>query len=322
MRPAMTPAGGPDPRGQEPPPADGDRPRGDDALLAAAFRAAPYAQAILSPEATIAHVNPAACALVGYTEAELVGQNMALLAGADSLVEVAETFLQLMNGDVPSARLDLNLQRKDGTLLAAEAIGAPLLGPDGRPTAIIVMALDVTERLRHDRQVLHQALHDNLTELPNRAWFAERLQQAISRVDRGAGLLAVYFVDLDGFKAINDTFGHTVGDETLFVAAGRIRSHVRPADTVARHSGDEFTVLCEDLESEAHAADIAERILASFSRPCRVSGGEVNVRASIGVALAVAGATPAALIAAADAAMYQAKAAGKATFRFARPASP
>lgn len=318
----MTPASGPGQGRERLPVADDGSTTGpDDALFAAAFRAAPYAQAILSADAALTHVNPAACALVGYTETELVGQNMALLAGADSLVEVAETFLQLMSGDVPSARLDLNLQRKDGTLLAAEAIGAPLLGPDGRPNAIIVMAIDVTERLRHDRQVLHQALHDNLTELPNRAWFAERLQQAISRLDRGAGLLAVYFVDLDGFKAINDTFGHTVGDETLFVAAGRIRSHVRPADTVARHSGDEFTVLCEDLESEADAADIAERILASFSRPCRVSGGDVDVRASIGVAIASPGATPAALIAAADAAMYQAKAAGKATYRFARPAS-
>jgi diguanylate cyclase (GGDEF)-like protein len=183
----------------------------------------------------------------------------------------------------------------------------------------VAIAHDVTERRRAEREYRHLAAHDALTELPNRAWFTQRLGQAIGRARRSGSLVALYFVDLDGFKPINDRFGHDAGDQVLYTLAGRLDRVVRPGDTVARYGGDEFTILCEDLPGEEQAAEIATRILETVGRKLRISDAEVQLTASVGVVLAGSDeVTPADLIGAADAAMYEAKQAGKATFRMTR----
>ncbi len=166
-------------------------------------------------------------------------------------------------------------------------------------------ALEVSDRFRHS------ALHDALTGLPNRALLQQRIEHAAHRATRSHSLAAVLFADLDRFKQVNDTYGHTVGDELLMAVADRLTAVVRPGDTLARVSGDEFAFLCEDL---VHAADVvllAERIKEVLVAPFRLTAGELSISASVGIAYCGPGeAVTAQLVVDADVAMYQAKPAG------------
>jgi diguanylate cyclase (GGDEF)-like protein len=155
------------------------------------------------------------------------------------------------------------------------------------------------------------ALHDALTGLPNRVLFLERLTHAIDRGARSERVSAVLFADLDGFKAVNDRHGHLVGDELLVQVARRLEAVVRPADTLARISGDEFVVLCEDLDMAAEADDIASRLVAAMDEPFLLSCGSVSVGVSVGVAESLPGHAPSVhLLERADRAMYRAKRGG------------
>jgi len=168
--------------------------------------------------------------------------------------------------------------------------------------------LDVSDRKRMESELQRLALFDPLTGLPNRALFADRLRQVLSRRGRSTAT-AVYFLDLDRFKRINDSLGHAAGDEVLREVAGRLRSVLRPEDTVARFGGDEFTILCESVEGVLEAVSIADRLQGPLAHPVRARGAELRLSASIGVALAEPGDGVAGerLIEDADAAMYRAK---------------
>jgi diguanylate cyclase (GGDEF)-like protein len=157
--------------------------------------------------------------------------------------------------------------------------------------------------------MVHQALHDALTGLPNRALFLDRLQHALARAFRAGNGVAVLFLDLDRFKTVNDSLGHAAGDELLCAVAKRLSACMRAADTAARLGGDEFAVVLEDLRSTREAVRVAERIIAAFAEPFEVSGRAVFVGASIGVATGTHGAQD--LLRHADVAMYRAKADGK-----------
>jgi diguanylate cyclase (GGDEF)-like protein len=160
-------------------------------------------------------------------------------------------------------------------------------------------------------QARYAALHDPLTGLPNRVLMVERLEQAFARVHGSRKIVAVFFIDLDRFKAVNDSYGHQVGDELLVAVAGRLTGVVRSDDTLGRLYGDEFVVLCEDLSGAAHAEAIVARVHASLAEPCVVSGIEVDVAASVGIAFAGHDpVNPEQLLHAADIAMYRAKHAG------------
>jgi diguanylate cyclase (GGDEF)-like protein len=168
--------------------------------------------------------------------------------------------------------------------------------------------LHAIERMRVERGLASQAFHDPLTGLPNRLLFLDRLQLALSRLDRHPSLVAVIFIDLDRFKRINDTLGHQAGDEALVAVAERLRSVVRSSDTVARFGGDEFVILCEDLVDESDAIRITEHVLAQFAAPVDCGEGTHFVTASMGVALAsMPAAAPQLLLSDADVAMYRAK---------------
>jgi diguanylate cyclase (GGDEF)-like protein/PAS domain S-box-containing protein len=181
----------------------------------------------------------------------------------------------------------------------------------GFAAALGVGVGDYLVRKRAEELLLHQALHDPLTDLPNRVLFFDRLEHAIRRQRREHAALAVMFVDFDGFKAVNDRFGHAGGDEVLRRAADRVAAGLRAEDTVARFGGDELVVLSEHVAGVAGGALIAERILEHLRAPIELHGEQIVVSASIGVCIApVEGATSDELMAAADAAMYRAKALG------------
>ena len=261
-------------------------------------------------DGTIEEMNPAGLALFGYEE--MRGMDALELyhdpddreafrerIAEEGSVEGFEVALETRDGEVRHCLLSSTERREDGTLLGYQGI-----------------IRDVTERKEFERRLQHRAMHDSLTDLPNRALFWDRLGQALSRLRRRGGGAAVLFVDLDGFKKINDSLGHAAGDRVLVVVAERLGRSVREPDTVARLGGDEFGVLIEEIEAPEGAVEVAERILASFASPVPLDGHEAHLSASVGIALvgpAVERAVeaeldPDALVRQADAAMYRAKA--------------
>jgi diguanylate cyclase (GGDEF)-like protein/PAS domain S-box-containing protein len=199
----------------------------------------------------------------------------------------------------------------DGTIRWLQCRGR-VRSVDGRPVRMMGAAQDVTSQREAAEALSQLALHDPLTALPNRSLFMDRLAQALCRLDRRDRVLAVLFVDLDRFKAINDRFGHAAGDETLLAVGDRLREVLRPHDTVARLGGDEFVVLCEDLEDDKAAMRVAERVLTALERPILCGDHAVVSSASIGIALTRrSDTTPDALLRDADMAMYRAKETGR-----------
>ncbi len=176
---------------------------------------------------------------------------------------------------------------------------------------------DITERKRIEQQIAHMAHHDNLTNLPNRVLLNDRLEQAFARMKRQKSGFALFCLDLDGFKKVNDTFGHSAGDLLLKEVSQRLAKCVREVDTVARIGGDEFVILLEDTTEEAQAVVLAERIKAATGMPCSINGNDVMVGTSIGIAMAPRDGTDAAeLIRNADKALYRAKSKGRNLFSF------
>jgi diguanylate cyclase len=169
------------------------------------------------------------------------------------------------------------------------------------------------ERKRLESEIAHEALHDPLTGLPNRRLFLDRVTSAFTRLHRSPGLMALLFVDLDRFKAVNDNLGHEAGDELLITVAHRIEEAIRPSDTVGRFGGDELTILCENISGEKEAVSIGERVGDSLRRPFRIGDNDIEITASIGIVVGSGREEkPQELIGAADTAMYEAKLQGKA----------
>ncbi|HZQ86030.1 MAG TPA: diguanylate cyclase [Acidimicrobiales bacterium] len=283
------------------------------------FARAAVSLAIIMPDGTFGHVNEAGCELTGYPENELMGELVTKVLHPDSVAHAVDVLGALLTGGTRHAMVELKILRKDGGLRDVEIAASSVYAPNGELAYLVGLAQDLTERHRRDEEVRHRAAHDHLTELPNRQWFVERLNQALARARRDRSMLGVFFVDLDGFKSINDELGHHAGDEVLFAAAGRISRVIRPEDTLARYGGDEFTILCENLANDNDAEEIARRVLGSFDRGFVTSAGAASLSASVGVALIKGGrSSPSAVLQAADTAMYEGKRAGKATFRVVR----
>jgi diguanylate cyclase (GGDEF)-like protein/PAS domain S-box-containing protein len=206
-----------------------------------------------------------------------------------------------------------SLNAADGTVSTYHWTGAVLENEQGHLVGLTVSGRDISERKALEGQLAHQAFHDPLTTLPNRALFLDRLQHAVARLTRDGRNFAVLFVDLDRFKVINDSLGHDVGDRLLIDVSRRLQSCVRPGDTVARLGGDEFGMLLEDIDATAPAQVVADRIAETLQHPFILEGREVFVTASIGLALTEAGdLRPESILRDADMAMYRAKSNGKA----------
>ena len=214
----------------------------------------------------------------------------------------------------------MRLVHRDGTPQQFEVNYTNLLD-DEHVGGIVLNCRDISERKAFEEQLTHQAFHDPVTGLANRALFAERVRHAIARSRREHNRIAVVFLDLDDFKTINDSLGHAAGDEVLAEVAKRLATSVRASDTAARFGGDEFALLLEDIEGIQEAADTAERVLDSLAVPLRVGHKELSLRCSIGISVvsedAPAGAEE--LIRDADAAMYRAKRDGKGSYRMFEP---
>ena len=203
--------------------------------------------------------------------------------------------------------------RRDGSTVVVASRWALQLDDDGKPRAVLGINSDITSRKQAEAALEHQALHDALTGLPNRTLFRDRLEHALAQADRRQQMAAVLFLDLDNFKVINDSLGHQVGDALLVEVAHRLRGCLRDGDTVARLGGDEFTILLEEIDEEAQANLVAERVGNALRVPISLGDREVVVSASIGLALSTPRRMePDSLLRNADIAMYQSKAAGKA----------
>ncbi len=216
---------------------------------------------------------------------------------------------------------ELCLKRKDGSHVWVLENENLIEGPDGRLSIIEGTTIDITERKRAEEQVKHLAFHDPLTNLPNRLLFSDRLTLAVAQAHRHGQRLAVLFLDLDRFKVINDSLGHSVGDELLRQVAERIQEYVREGDTVARLGGDEFTLLVPGITAEEDAAKIAKKICDAIHDPFWIDGRELFVTTSMGVAVYPSdGHDAETLVRNADSAMYRAKEQGRDNYQLYTPA--
>ncbi|MFF0017324.1 putative bifunctional diguanylate cyclase/phosphodiesterase [Streptomyces sp. NPDC005374] len=269
---------------------------------------------IAAPNGILRYVSPAAAGVYGRSAEELVGTELAGLIHPEDLgcvVHEVRRFLAASPPEEPTTRIECRFRSGDGGWLNVESTVNRHHG------GLIFNSRDVTERVRLQAQLQHNAEHDPLTDLPNRALFTRRVQQALSgrrSSDRGT---AVLFIDLDGFKAVNDTIGHQAGDELLVQAARRLQDAVRYGDTASRLGGDEFAALIvgdgtrDRTAREGHILELADRLRITLSQPYRIDGNDVRVAASIGVAFAEPGLGAGEILRNADLAMYRAKAGGK-----------
>ncbi|MFJ8073306.1 putative bifunctional diguanylate cyclase/phosphodiesterase [Streptomyces sp. NPDC096176] len=269
---------------------------------------------IAAPSGVLRYVSPAAAGVYGRDAEELVGSELASLIHPEDLGRVVHElrrFLAAAPSEEPTTRMECRFRSGSGEWLNVESTVSRHQG------GLIFNSRDVTERVRLQAQLQHNAEHDPLTDLPNRALFTKRVRGALTGRRSGDEGTAVLFIDLDGFKGVNDRLGHQAGDELLIQAARRLAESVRAGDTAARLGGDEFAALIVGDGSRDRAArqsqvhEIADRLRLMLSQPYRIDGTEVRVAASIGVAFAEPGISPTDLMRNADLAMYRAKAGGK-----------
>jgi diguanylate cyclase (GGDEF)-like protein/PAS domain S-box-containing protein len=264
-------------------------------------------------DGTILTWNRGAEELYGYGPEEIIGKNMSLL-DTDAGEERLSAMTMLALGET-IRDFEIVRRRRDGSLVHVSLTGSPIYGDDGAVVGVASIGRDITDRKRLEQELSRQAVHDSLTGLPNRALLADRLTQALAGASRRDAPVSVLFLDLDQFKTINDANGHLVGDELLVEVAVRLRTAIRPSDTLARFGGDEFVVVCEDADVD-EAQYVADRLAAALKEPIKVGGSLQYVSASIGIAVSPPlEADPNALLRYADTAMYDAKARGRARSR-------
>jgi len=289
-------------------------------LFERVFRNALEGICITDPEGTIVAVNPAFTTITGYPAEDAVGQTPRILKSHHHDSTFYEDMWRTL---VEDGRWEDEIwnRRKNGEVYPEWLSISAIPGPTGRTEYYVAVFHDITELKAKESQIQHQAHHDALTGLPNRALLRDRLGMAINGARREGRKVAVLSVDLDNFKQVNDSLGHMVGDIYLQQAAEQMRQMVRPQDTLARVGGDEFVVVLQDVENERDAAQVAERLLARFTDPVRVQEHELFVGASVGIALFPDdGDDPDTLVRNADIAMSRAKEQGKRRYHLFTPA--
>jgi len=278
------------------------------------FDEAPIGMLLVDLDARLLRANRAFSDIVGHSRGALEGVSVHDLTHPDDQEESALWSRRLLDGDVPSFHLEKRYLHADGHPVWTSLHARLVRDSENRPLYAIAQIEDITERRAMTEWMEHAAIHDPLTGLPNRVLFMDRLEVAMKRSVRRGSHVAVMFLDVDRFKLVNDSMGHEVGDQLLQAVAARIRGAVRPADTVARFGGDEFTILCDDITHPASAREVADRTLAALAEPFELADGEVFVTASVGVALSGPGeGSPSVLLRNADSAMYGAKERGRAS---------
>jgi diguanylate cyclase (GGDEF)-like protein/PAS domain S-box-containing protein len=268
--------------------------------------------AILNTAGEMTYVSPAAERLWGRQPDTLRGNTLLDMVHPEHLAAAQVHLAEVVRQPGLTLTTELRLQHADGSSRDFEVVSTNLLDQPA-VAGVVVTYRDVTDRKAFEQQLRHLAFHDPLSQLPNRALFLDRLEQALARARRHGRPVAVLFLDLDNFKVINDSLGHQAGDALLIETAQRLQGCLRAGDTVARLGGDEFTILLEEVADQDEAIAVAERIAEVLRAPIQVAEREVFVSASIGLALSSAcGDQPDTLLRNADIALYQAKADGKA----------
>jgi diguanylate cyclase (GGDEF)-like protein/PAS domain S-box-containing protein len=257
-------------------------------------------------DGTVRFVSPSAARVLGYDPAEMLRQSVAELLHPDDRERASTFFRSAAQVRGVSGPVEWRFRQLDGSWLHAEILATNLL-QDTSVRGIVLNTRDVSERRRLEEQLTHQAFHDPLTGLANRALFRDRVSHALALAQRRGTPVTVLFLDLDDFKKVNDSLGHAEGDRLLIAAAERFLACARTADTVARLGGDEFAILIEGADGEG----LPERVAAAMSHPFSLSGNQLKVTASIGVATASPDDRADDVLRNADMAMYAAKRHGK-----------
>jgi diguanylate cyclase (GGDEF)-like protein/PAS domain S-box-containing protein len=275
---------------------------------------------IVRPDTTIIYQSPSAQKILGYAASTLEGREFTSLIHPDDVEQALAGYTAVALGSGTSVTALWRVKHFDDSWRHIEVITTNLLG-DLTVEGMVLTMRDVTERMGLEEELKHQAFHDSLSGLANRALFRDRLEHALLRAARSGASLAVLFIDLDDFKLVNDSLGHGAGDELLVKVAERIGAALRAGDTAARFGGDEFAVLLEQTVSPEEAYEVANNIISALNVPVSIGDHDIVPRASIGVVLSSSGAEdPADLMQAADVAMYAAKAGGKGRYAVYEPA--
>ena len=275
---------------------------------------------VLDADGIVTYQSPSIEPVLGYTPEETEGRRFdRLLAAAD-----LPRFAQILSGHAEGTEtiaMECSLLHADGRLLQFEVRVTDLL-EDEHVGGLVLNSRDISERKAFEEQLSHQAFHDPVTGLANRALFADRVAHALVGTHRTGVQLAVLFIDLDDFKTVNDSLGHQAGDSVLFEVARRLEKAVRPADTVARFGGDEFAILLDEVDSSDEVVMIADRVLDALEQPVAVEGKEVYARASVGICMSdedLKAQDPEEFLRNADLAMYMAKRDSKGSYRLFEP---
>ncbi len=309
----------------------------DASLLTQAYDAMSCAVMITDAQGTIVSVNRAFSRVTGWAAHEVIGQTPRMLASGRQDADFFEAMWNALltrgrwqgelwnrrkSGEVYPEFLTVDaLRSADGGSAGGGSAGGGSAG--GGITHFVAVFSDLTERKEYEQRLSYLAYHDELTGLANRTLFLDRLERAVSIARRKSGLVAVQAIDLDGFKAINETFGHEAGDLLLEAAAKRIKECLRESDTVARLEGDGFGVILPVLDGAKGAREAAQRILAALCRPVFLAGDEISLGASIGIALFPSDGVGAAELAKnAELTMAEVKKRGKRAFAFYADAAP
>ncbi len=278
--------------------------------LAAVLAASPDAISRYGPDLRYRYVNPGYERLWCRTADDVRGRTDRELGADEAFLERWEPALRRVLDAGAEVQLELEIDENDPAGCWLHAVLTPERDTAGATTGVLASVRDVTAMKRAERELAHRAMHDEVTGLPNRRLFMDRLRQSLLRLHRRPGALAVLFVDLDRFKQVNDEFGHDQGDAVLVAVADRLRHVARTGDTVARLGGDEFVVLCEDVRPGV-GGEVAARVQRALTAPYPIDGATAEIGASVGVAIADDAATdPSALLRSADAAMYRVKQSG------------
>ena len=265
-------------------------------------------------------VNQKLCDILGYTREELLKLTSVDLTPEDEKQAAVEYNERLLSGEVASYSREKRYVRKDGSTIWAHITVSCVRGSAETPGYLISVVQDITQAKEAEQRLNQLAQYDTLTGLPNRHLFQDRLEGAIARARRSTALVALLFLDLDGFKEINDTLGHAMGDRVLQAVGARLRESVREADTVARLGGDEFTVILEAFPDKLTIISTADKLLRALGAPLIIDGREIYVTPSIGISVFPSVATTAdGLLQTADIAMYHAKSEGKNRYEFYAP---
>ncbi len=270
---------------------------------------------ICDAQGKIVLVNPAFCEITGYSREEAIGKNPNILSsGRQSKEFYSNMWGKLLNEGMWAG--EIWNRRKNSEIFPEWLSITVLRNDDGEISNFVSIFTDISEQKHIEQKLSHLAHHDQLTGLPNRSLFADRLEHALAHATREKHKIGLMFIDIDGFKSINDEYGHDVGDCLLCVIANTFNELVRDADTVARVGGDEFVIILENLARIEDIIQVAEKILVCFNKPTMASGIACNVGCSIGISIAPDDSCDADdLIKKSDTAMYLAKSSGKQQYR-------